>query len=65
MGTIYRPGGLWLKMKPELLYQEQYLSIERIPVPGGFLYITRYWYNGTIDTVSVATTFVPTPSGGP
>lgn len=52
-------------MKPELIYQEEHLSIERTPVPGGFLYITRYWYSGTIDTVSVATTFVPIPAVSP
>lgn len=40
----------------EIILQEEYLSVERLKVPNGYLYITRY-IDG--DAAAVATSFVP------
>lgn len=47
--------------KSEIILEEDALSVERLMVPGGWLYITRYWgfdmMSGS-DT-SISSTFVP------
>lgn len=48
----------------ELVKQDDHFSLERFPVPGGWLYVARMFANGgshAADSLAVSTTFVPEP----
>lgn len=45
-------------MKLEIIYHDASLGIERMPVDGGWMYITRYW-DSEGGGLSISTTFVP------
>lgn len=44
------------KLKREIIVNDEFLQVERIEVPGGWLYVTTY--QGLDGSVAVATVFI-------